>query len=474
MKILNSRIRKFILLVLCSIGCSMNVSAQLGLPSVFTDGMVLQRNAEVAVWGWASPGDSVFVVPSWTAGEKIGVMANDLGKWRVKVKTTDAGGPFDMRIFTRSESIVLNDVLLGEVWLCSGQSNMEWSANMWILDKEKEVANADCKSLRIFHVPKRGAYYPQEDCDAAWEVASPESMRKTSATAYFYAKYLTQKLSVPVGIIVSAWGGSPIEVWMPKEVVKDITGSEEVELPRNQWWPVDLGVLFNQMINPIVPYTIRGCIWYQGETNCDNAEDYSARMKGLIDSWRNSFGNQFPFLYVQIAPYLYNSKNNGPAIVRQEQEKVLDMVENTAMINIADLVKNVADIHPRNKRAIGERLAFMAMDKVYGEKVAPYESPRFSSVSVEKDAVVLNFSGDFERIENDGKSIVGLVVLDEQGKQLSPKIKIENSKIRISTKRIESPFVVKYCFDDATIGSLRTEKGMPFLPFCTELINSEL
>ena len=471
---LNSRIWKFIFLVLCYVGCPMNVFAQLGLPSIFTDGMVLQRNADVAVWGWASPGDSVFIVPSWTIGEKINAVANDLGKWSAKIKTTDAGGPFEMKIFTRSESIVLNDILLGEVWLCSGQSNMEWSANMWIQDKEKEVANADCKSLHIFHVPKRGAYYPQEDCDAVWEVASPESMRRTSATAYFFAKYLTQELSVPVGIIVSAWGGTPIEVWMPKDVVKSTTGSEDVKFSRNLWRPVDLGVLYNQMINPIVPYAIKGCIWYQGETNCDDAYGYSALMKAMIDTWRCSFNNQFPFLYVQIAPYLYHSKNNGPAILRQEQEKVLDMVENTAMVNIANLVDNVADIHPRNKRAIGERLAFMAMDKVYGKKVGPYDSPRFLSVSVEKGAVALNFSGDFKRIENEGKNIVGFEVIDEQGKQLFPQIKIANSQIRISTKHIECPFVVRYCFDDATIGSLRTEQGMPFLPFCTELINCKL
>lgn len=447
------------------------VSAQLSLASVFSDGMVLQRNSTVEVWGWAASCDSVTVVPSWNEGVMAKTAADGMGRWSVEIETAEAGGPYELKVYTPSEMIVLDNVLLGEVWLCSGQSNMEWSANYGIVDKEKEVANADCPDLRIFHMPKRGALTPQNSCEARWEVSSPESMRRTSATAYFFGRYLSRQLSVPVGIIVSAWNGTPIEVWLPEsEVSKQGVNSVE-RYGRNMWRPADAGVLYNQMIAPLLPYSIKGCIWYQGETNCDYPSDYSDLMKGLITSWREAFGNPFPFLYVQIAPYSYQSKNNGPALLRAQQEWVLDEVENTAMISVADLVENVNDIHPRNKRAIGERLAFMAMDKVYGKYVAPYESPRFRSIEVGEKKVILNFSGSFEYLQSATMPIVGLEIVDEEGNQLRAKVEIKGRQIQISTKHIDRPFRVRYCFDDATIGSLRSDRDIPVFPFCTEVVS---
>ena len=460
---------KFWLLLLMIIPCN-NLSAQLSLPSIFSDGMVLQRNAVVPIWGWAASGDSVTVVPSWGKQFPVKTVADDLGKWSIKLETVEGGGLYELKVFTRNETVLLKEVLLGEVWLCSGQSNMEWAASYGIKDKEIEVANADCRTLHIFHVPKRGAYTPQNDCEARWEVSSPESMRRTSATAYFFARYLTQKLAVPVGIIVSAWGGTPIEVWLPDTEASKYGNNGAERYGRNMWRPVDSSVLYNQMIAPLVPYSVKGCIWYQGETNCDYPSDYSDLMKGMITSWRDAFENDFPFLYVQIAPYVYRSKSNGPALLRKQQEKVLDEVENTAMISISDLVDDVKDIHPRNKRAIGERLAFMAMDKVYGEYVAPYESPRFHSVVKDGNSVILNFSGSFERLISDSKQIVGLEIIDENGEKLSPKVEIKGRQVCISAKKIKNAFVVKYCFDDATVGSLRTEQGIPVLPFCTDVI----
>lgn len=449
---------------------SICVNAQIQLPAIFTDGMVLQQNSKVQMWGWGNPSENMSIVASWASNDTLKSVVDNQGKWKVSLPTAKAGGPYDIKIIGMYETKVINDVKLGEVWLCSGQSNMEWSVNMGIMNGEEEAKNASCDNVRILHMPKQGADTPQVNANTKWEVASPASMRRTSATAYFFARYLTEQLDVPVGIIVAAWGGTPAEVWTPREVIMNdevLSKNKHKDYP---WWPIEPGVLFNQMINPVIPYQLAGCIWYQGEANHENASSYSYLMSRMIGEWRARFNQDFPFLYVQIAPHTYNSKNNTPALLREQQQLMLNDVEKTGMINISDLVENVKDIHPRNKRAIGERLAFMALDKVYGKFTQPYESPYLKDAYISGKDIVVEFAGNFENLLSTTKKIEGLKVEDADGVHDGIKARIKGSKLMVSIRGLKAPFKLYYCFDDSTIGSLRSDKMIPVLPFRAEKI----
>lgn len=461
--------KQLVLSCICAIS-SINATSQIQLPAIFSDGMVLQQNSQVDIWGWGNPSEELKLVAEWQPKDTIRVIVDNQGRWNTKMPTQGAGGPYNVEIIGIWESRRISDVMLGEVWLCSGQSNMEWSADMGIKNGEQEVANAACPSIHIFHVPKQGSNYPQEDCQAKWEEATPQSMRRTSATAYFFARYLTEQLNVPVGILVSAWGGTPAEVWTPAEIIHKDTMLAGNYLTASPWWPVTPGVLYNRMIHPLIPYRIAGCIWYQGESNRENPAHYARLVAKMVNSWRENFGWNFPFYYVQIAPHTYQSGDNGPALIREQQQIMLDSVENAAMINVSDLVDNIQDIHPRNKRAIGERMAYLAMDKVYGHFTQPYESPRMIATRLENRNIIIEFDSNFEKLASTTKSITGVIITDINGEQFAANAYIKGKQLIIPVKKHKAPFQVFYCFDDATIGSLRTEAGLPVLPFRTSKI----
>lgn len=456
---------KYWICFLCSLLGTFETMSQIRLPGLFSDGMVLQQNSLVAIRGWGEASEELQIIPGWNLKDTLRVKVDNQGCWKADLITTEAGGPYTLEIKGRKDSRTFSDVMLGEVWLCSGQSNMEWSADMGIMNGEEEVKQASCPSLRIYHVPKYGADAPQTDCRAVWEVASAESMRRTSATAYFFARYLTEHLEVPVGIIVSAWGGTPAEVWTPAEIVLEDEVLSKNKLTEYPWWPVKPGVLYNQMIHPLAPYRIAGCIWYQGESNHENADSYARLLSKMIGAWRSDFGWNFPFYYVQIAPHTYGAVNNTPALLREQQQYLLSQVDNTAMINISDLVEDVKDIHPRNKRAIGERLACLAMDKVYGQFTQAYESPRMSFLEYRKGNIIIHFDGKFSKLEWKNSEMKGLVIKNYRGDSLKVNVKIRGKCLVVPVKENERPFQVSYCFDEATVGSLRTEVGLPILPF---------
>lgn len=466
----NMNILKCLFGILGCLWAGIEVYSQIQLPSVFSDGMVLQRNSRVAIWGWGNPAEELLLLPGWNVKDTVRVKVDCQGCWKAELRTSAAGGPYTLEIKETRESRRIADVMLGEVWLCSGQSNMEWSADMGIKNGAEEVAQAACPSVHIFHVPKQGSAFPQDDCRGQWESCSPQSMRRTSATAYFFARFLSEQLDVPVGILVSAWGGTPAEVWTPAEVVEADSVLSRNVLKEYPWWPVAPGVLYNRMIHPLVPYGLAGCIWYQGESNHENASSYGRLMTQMIGAWRERFRQPLPFYYVQIAPHTYHSAHNTPALLREQQQSVLETVSRTGMINISDLVEDVKDIHPRNKRAIGERLGCMVLDKEYERFVAPYESPRLAEASLQGRQLVLRFEGRFNRLVSSTRHIVGLSVTEGGRTSVAVKAKLEGRNLIIPVKGFKWPVQVSYCFDDATLGSLRTEDGLPVLPFRTEPI----
>lgn len=440
--------------------------AEIRLPAVFSDHMVLQRNSEVTVWGWGAPSERVTIIPEWLNGDTIRTQASNMGKWSARIRTVEAGGPYQIR-FSGTSEVTLSDVMLGEVWLCSGQSNMEWSANHGIQNGEEEIRNANFPNLRIFQLPQIGTSSPQENCYSQWMHCTPETMRKSSAIGYFFGRNLSEELNVPVGVIVAAWGGTPAEVWTPREVVLADPILADYFYGVTPWWPVEPGVLYNSMIYPIIPYEIAGCVWYQGEANHTRANSYARLMQRLISSWRAGFNKEFPFYLVQIAPFNYQSKDNGPALLREQQAMLPRMMNKVKMITVSDKVDNVDDIHPRDKRSVGRRLSNLALDDLYGKFVDYYESPVFKEAYRKSNQIIIVFDGVKKGLKINGDKIEGLKIAgaDLVWKETSAKVK--DNTLVLSVGDVKQPLFISYCFDDASVGNMFSTEGMPVTMFRT-------
>ena len=459
---------KHILLTLIVISFfSINMFGKVTLPSVFSDNMVLQQNSNVAIWGWSDPGETVKIVTSWNKKDTVKIKADNSSKWTATIKTIAAGGPYSIEILGSSKSM-LNNVMLGEVWICSGQSNMEWSVTHAIQDGEEEAAKATNPNIRIFHVQKIGAEYPQQTCNATWRACTPETMRATSAVGYFFAREIQQKLNVPVGIIVSAWGGTPAEVWIEKSRVENNPVLNKYKITeRYDWWPSAAGTTYNSMIAPIVPFGIAGAIWYQGESNCSNYPIYSLLMKTLIENWRTDFKKDFPFYLVQIAPYAYGDKGTSE-FLREQQEIVAKTVPNTGMVVISDLVDNIKDIHPKNKLDVGKRLAAFALAETYKQNIGEYKSPFFESIKIEKDNVRVSFSNAAKGLKSTGKSPSKFMIAGNDQKFSEATAKIEGNAVILSSKLVKTPVAVRFCFDDTSMPDVFSTEGLPLAPFRTD------
>ena len=459
--------KKILLTFLVLVAFATTNFAKIILPSVFADNMVLQQNSTVAIWGWSDAGETVKIVAGWNEKDTIKVKANNSSKWTTTIKTIGAGGPYSIRILGSSR-VELKNVMLGEVWICSGQSNMEWSVNHKIQNGEEEAAKANHPNIRIFHVQKIGAEYPQENCNATWTVCSPETMRSTSAVGYFFARELQQKLNVPVGIIVSAWGGTPAEVWIEKSRVEsNPTLNAHKYNEKFDWWPGTPGTLYNSMIAPFVPYGIAGAIWYQGESNCGNYQIYAQLMKTLIENWRADFKKDFPFYLVQIAPYTYG-ENGTSEYLREQQELITKTVPNTGMVVVSDLVDNVKDIHPRNKVDVGKRLANYALAETYKQNAGAYKSPAYQSMTVEKDKIRLAFSNVLTGLKSTGKTPALFLIAGDDQKFVPATAKIEGSTVVLSSKLVKSPVAARFCFDDTSMPDVFSNEGLPLAPFRTD------
>ena len=437
------------------------------LPSVFSDNMVLQQNSDVAIWGWADPGEKIKIVASWDTKDTIKVKADNMSEWKTTIKTIGAGGPYSIQVLGNG-GVELKNVMLGEVWICSGQSNMEMNVGWKIFNGEEEAAKANNPNIRIFNVQKIGAENPQQDCHATWTLCTPETMRATSAAGYFFARELQQKLNVPVGIIVSAWGGTPAEVWIEKSRIEN-----NPELNKNKysqhfdWWPGTPGALYNSMIYPVIPYGIAGAIWYQGESNCGNYQIYSQLMKTLIENWRAEFKKDFPFYFVQIAPYNYGEKGTSQYL-REQQDIAARTIPNTGMVVISDLVDNVKDIHPKDKLNVGKRLANWALAETYKQNIGAYKSPEYKSMQVEKGKVRVMFSNVLTGLKCSGKTPEKFLIAGEDQKFVPATAKIEGSLVILSSKLVKNPVAVRFCFDSTSFPDVFSNEGLPLAPFRTD------
>ncbi|MGZ5248507.1 MAG: sialate O-acetylesterase, partial [Flavitalea sp.] len=281
---------------------SVTATSQVRLPAVFSDHMVLQQQSDVKVWGWSEPNEKITLKTSWDTAT-YRATGSVYATWEMIIKTPKAGGPFTITIDGNNHT-ELKDVMVGEVWICSGQSNMEMNMN-WGLPYENELVNANNKNIRFFQVPKSTANFPQYDIKANWTVSNSENMRKFSAVAYFFGKKLQENMNVPIGLIHASWGGTPAETWTPEQIIKDdaVLDSAAKKLKPGFGWPVEPALAYNSMIHPLINFSIAGAIWYQGESNVGTYDTYTELFTKMIGSWRDAFGKEFPFYYVQIAPF---------------------------------------------------------------------------------------------------------------------------------------------------------------------------
>lgn len=466
-----------IIAIALALGANVSLQAQthmrISLPALFSDHIVLQQQDSVPVWGWGEAGSTVRIVGSWASQDTVVTRVADDGHWKAKIKTTRYGGPYTLRFFQRgyeNEGITLEDVMLGEVWLCSGQSNMEWSPANGITNQAEEIGSANYPQIRFFSLPKQGSGTLQDNCPARWELCSPDVMRRRSAVAYFFGRHLTQQLKVPVGLIVSAWGGTSAEVWIPQERVPRTPETEAVMKSRKcPWWPTEPGRLYNSMIHPLLPYRIAGAIWYQGESNRDYPQNYTELMKELITSWRTGFEKDFPFYLVQIAPHNYKSRDNGPALVREAQEQVTHEVPRTGMVVTND-VGDYGNIHPARKQEVGIRLANLALGNTYGRKTEKgYQSPVLESMEIHKNKALLHFRYAEDGLVCRGKAPEGLQIAGEDGVFVTAKARIvQENCLEVYSSKVKNPVAVRYCFDDSTVGNLFNGDGLPMAPFRTD------
>ncbi len=445
---------------------SVTLFGQIRLPAVIGDNMVLQQKSEVDIWGWGDPGTIIKVTGSWNH-DTVQAMISNQAHWAVKLKTPSAGGPFTISM-KGNETIVLKNVLIGEVWVCSGQSNMEWSADSKIINTDEEVKNSNYPNIRLFHVKKLGSESAQENCFADWEVCTPETMHSFSAIGYFFGRDLQQNLNVPVGIIEAAWGGTPAEVWVRKELVESdpLLKSCSDKLKTYDWWPSKPGVVYNGMIAPLIPYGIAGAIWYQGESNADTPESYRKLFKTLIESWREDFDKEFPFYYVQIAPYTYGMDTRA-TLIRETQMQTLD-VPKTGMVVVSDLVDNVKDIHPKDKQDVGKRLASLALAETYGVQGLIYKYPLYQSMKVEKSKVRISFENVSKGLKCNGDEISSFEIAGVDKVFRPARVKIDGNTVVVSSKEVKNPVAVRYEFSNDAIGNLFSTEGLPVAPFRTD------
>ncbi len=464
--------------------------AEVRLPRLVSDHMLLQRDVPVRIWGQADPGEQVTVR---FLAQNVRTQADTLGRWKVFLEPLRAGGPFTLTI-EGTNIITIQDVLVGEVWVASGQSNMAFSMRM-LQKAEEEIAAANYPQMRLFHVGAATSGYPLDDVKGAWSWCTPDSVRRYSAVAYFFARHLRQKLGVPVGVILSAWGATPAQAWTSGPAM---TADPELLIYASDWAKMmDLypeaqaryqqqlkqpgtkpappigpdsqrapSVLYNAMIAPLTPYAIRGAIWYQGESNAGRAYPYRRLFQTLIQDWRRAWGlGDFPFLFVQL-PSFKVGPNVEWAELREAQAMALQL-RNTGMAVTVDIGDPV-DVHPKNKQDVGLRLGLAARAIAYGEKLV-YSGPVFRQLTGEGRALRVWFDHTGGGLRARDGDLKGFTIAGKDGKFVPAEARIENHTVVVSNPEVKEPVAVRYAWADVPDCNLFNAEGLPAVPFRTDV-----
>ncbi|MCF6332954.1 MAG: hypothetical protein L3J11_06685 [Draconibacterium sp.] len=464
--------RKFTILSLFIIlFVSAQLKAEVKLPAIFGDNMVLQQQTDAAIWGTATANRTVKVTTSWNK-KSYSVKANSDGSWKVRVKTPEAGGPFSITI-SDGKTLKLNNVLIGEVWICSGQSNMQMPMkgyfNQPVLNSNTTIATSHNESIRLFTVKRVKSLEPSSDFIGEWKECTPENVAEFSAAAYYFGKMIQQTLGVPVALINSSWGGTRIEPWMSESGVKNY---DWVNLPdknmKGDFSQQTPTVLFNAMISPMVGFAFRGGLWYQGESNRNEPAKYEKLMQGLIENWRAEWGiGEFPFYYCQIAPFNYGTNGINSAYLREAQLKAAQATPNTGMACLMDVGEEFV-IHPTNKEVAGNRLAFWALANTYGKKGIEFSGPVLKEMTVDGSVVKLTFDHAKNGLSTFGKKLEHFKVAGENKRFADAEAFITRGGITVFSPSVAKPVAVRYAFDDFVVGELFNCEGLPASSFRTD------
>ncbi|MBI1930030.1 sialate O-acetylesterase [Candidatus Poribacteria bacterium] len=499
--------RKMIVLTWCilSFGGFWTVCAEVKPAGIFTDNLVLQQGIEVPIWGTGEPGEKVTV--ALNAQTKVCTTQND-GRWMVKLDPLKAGGPFELMI-TGENTITLKNVLVGEVWVCAGQSNMEWPVND-SANSTEEIANANYPQIRLFTVPRRAANTPQNDVNGEWQQCSPATIGNFSAVAYFFGRELQKSINVPIGLIHTSWGGTRAELWTSRRALESepelkgiidgykqkltayakamVTYQKVLEKhnravakakekgkkpPPDPTPPKAPGkepsTLYNGMIAPLLPYAIRGVIWYQGESNAGGASRYRSLFPAMIKNWREDWGQgAFPFLFVQLANFIDRKPEPSESLWAELREAQLmaRSVPKTAMVVTID-IGDAKDIHPKNKQEVGRRLSLTAQAIAYDKKIV-YSGPIYKSMQLEGSKVRLSFDHIGSGLEAKGEKLTGFAIAGKNRKFVWADARIEGNTVVVWSDQVSKPVAVRYAWADNPECNLYNKEGLPASPFRTD------
>lgn len=478
-------IRIALLVVLAALFCPA-AFAQVRLPAILSDNLVLQHGQPVTIWGWADPGERITVV---IAGQSKTAVAGQDTAWRVTLDPLKAGGPYTMTV-TGTNVLRVRHILAGEVWLGSGQSNMEQPIAGWDFNGNgvragamktaaQVIAGANYPSLRMFTGTKKASDRPLADVEGQWRICTPANAPDFSATGYFFSRHLVENLAMPVGFVHCSWGGSAIEPWIPApafEKDKALTRGYDYLVRTTSLTPWHesqraRGTFYNGMIAPVLPFTIRGILWYQGEANVVAAHAYGQAFRAMIREWRQAWGQELPFLYVQIAPHDYTRyMGHGwpivdPANLRQGQLSALALPR-TGMVVTTD-IGDADDVHPDNKTEVGRRLAVLALGLVYRKNIV-CSGPIFQSCHPEGPRLRVRFQHASGLKSGDGKPLNWFTLAGDDRAFVRADAAIDGDTVVVSSSSVPKPVAVRFAWADTPDPNLVNQAGLPASPFRTD------
>lgn len=473
--------KKFTIILSVLLAAGLTMQAKVKLPSVISDNMVLQQKTDAALWGTAAPGKKVTIKTSWDKSKTVVTADSQTGAWSTTVATPEAGGPYEITI-SDGEAVTLKDVLIGEVWFCSGQSNMEMPVKGYGSQPARNgadyIINAnESRPIRICAVKKCSSREVLDTVDCKWYRHNPDAVANASATAYFFAEQLQKSTGVPVGIIVSSWGGSSIETWIDRKTIEEgfpefdmsLLADEKAKLKANGF----PSLLYNGQVNGLVPYTFKGMIWYQGEANRSKPDQYVRLQTAYVKMMRELFKvPDAPFYFVQIAPYNYNNDPNSfmSGYFYEAQQKTLKTIPHSGMAVTCD-VGEYGTIHPCRKQEVGKRLAMLALRNDYGYKSIVADAPTYRSVEFKDGKAFVKFNVDGMGLSPMGANIAGFEVagadkvFHKAAARLNSK---DHSIIEVKSNDVAEPVAVRYCFRNWCVGGLYNNFGVPAAPFRTD------
>ncbi len=465
----------------------LSVQAKVRLPHLIGDNMVIQQNTEARLWGWAKPGKNVNVSVSWS-DKTYSTKTSAEGRWKVKVATPAASyAPLSIT-FDDGEPITIHNVLAGEVWVCAGQSNMEMPVkgfgNCPVDGYVDEVLNAkQYKGIHYVKVPSVMSMTPLEDANCQWVEIGPQTVSDASATGYFFAQVINKTLDIPVGLVIANKGGTRVESWLTRENLQKYTNEplDTMGIVNGHSWDYHRQLVWgNGTFNPILNYTVKGIIYYQGCSNVgDPGDQYSQRMKLLVDQWRSQFAlGEIPFYFVEIAPYHYdNIMGEDGARLREQQYKASTIIPNSGLVCTNDLAYpyETTQIHPAQKKPVGQRLACLALNQTYGMDYLWCKSPSFKDMKIVGDTIHIHLSDDYGSISRfddiQGFEVAGADKVFHPAKAehfWQPGGGYWDETIRITCPEVKNPVALRYCFRNFQLGNLKNGAGLPLFPFRTD------